>query len=76
MTLCGNIRCLALTLDPRPQAVRGSGYFHTVSEMADTSISEVCMAMLLIQKHQGDAADTELDLGDLPIEFNATPASL
>ncbi len=65
-----------LTLDPRPQAVRGSGYFHTVSEMADTSISEVCMAMLLIQKHQGDTADTELDLGDLPIEFNATPANL
>ncbi|MEE8301489.1 MAG: class I SAM-dependent methyltransferase [Candidatus Tectomicrobia bacterium] len=63
-----------LTLTPSPQAVRGSGYFHTVSAMADTSIAEVCMAMLLIQKPQGDVANTELDLGDLPIAFNATQA--
>ena len=61
-----------LTLNPSPQAIRGHGYFHTVSEMAETSISEVCMAMLLIQKPQGEAGSTELDLGDLPIEFNAT----
>lgn len=63
-----------LTLDPSPQAVRGTGHFEYVGEFTDTSISEVCYAMLLIQKPQGDAAGTELDLGDLPIEFNATQA--
>ena len=64
-----------LTLDPSPHALRGSGYFAAVSEWADTSISEVCFAILLIQKPQGDAAETKLDLCDLPIEFNATRAT-
>ena len=56
-----------LNLDPRPRALRGTGYFHEVSEMADTPYSQVCMSILLVEK--GDLATTRtiLDLDDLPL---------
>ena len=62
-----------LNLDPRPRALRGTGYFHEVSEMADTPYSQVCMSILLVEK--GDLATTRtiLDLDDLPLEFSAFP---
>ena len=59
-----------LTLEPRPQALRGTGYFHAVSPMARTPHKEVCMTIFLIQKGRPDIADTELDLSDLPLDFS------
>ena len=61
-----------LTLDPSPNALRGTGYFHAVSEMAETPYAEVCMALFLIQKGDGQVTKTELDLGGLPIDFAAS----
>ena len=61
-----------LSLDPSPNALRGTGYFHTVSEMAETPYAEVCMALFLIQKGNGQITQTELDLSGLPIDFAAS----
>ena len=58
-----------LGLDPRPQALRATGYFHTVSPMARIPFSEVCMAIILIQKGDSATDKTLLDVQDLPLEF-------
>ncbi len=63
-----------LGLKPRPLALRGTGYFHTVSPMARIPFSEVCMAILLIQKGNSATDETRLELGDLPLEFAIDPA--
>ena len=60
-----------LDLEPRPRALRGTGYFHEVSEMADTRYSQVCMSILLVEKGNLETTRTELDLDDLPLEFSA-----
>ena len=65
-----------LNLKPRPQALRGTGYFHEVSELADTSYSQVCMSILLVEKGNSATARTKLDLQDLPLEFAVDPALL
>ena len=62
-----------LDLEPRPRALRGTGYFHEVSEMADTRYSQVCMSILLVEKGNLETTQTELDLDDLPLEFSAFP---
>ena len=62
-----------LDLEPRPRALRGTGYFHEVSEMADTCYSQVCMSILLLEKGNLETTQTELDLDDLPLEFSAFP---
>ena len=59
-----------LELDPRPKALRGTGYLHKVSEMAETHFSEVCMTVLLIQKGDSKTVKSEVDLQDLPLEFS------
>ena len=59
-----------LTLEPRPQALRGTGYFHAVSAMARTPHKEVCMTIFLIQKGRPDTTSTEMDLDDLPLDFS------
>ncbi len=59
-----------LSLGPPPQALRGTGYFHTVSPMARTPYSEVCMTIFLLQKGRPDNTKTELDLQDLPLDFS------
>lgn len=59
-----------LSLDPPPRAVRGTGYFHTVSSLASITVPEVCMSMFLIQKGVDDLRTTEVDLKDLPIDFD------
>jgi SAM-dependent methyltransferase len=56
-----------LDLEPRPRALRGTGYFHEVSEMADTCYSQVCMSILLVEKGNLETTQTELDLDDLPL---------
>ena len=66
------INCL-LNLDPRPRALRGTGYFHEVSNMADTRYSQVCMSILLVEKGNSKTTRTVLDLNDLPLEFSAVP---
>jgi len=63
-----------LSLNPRPQALRGTGYFHEVSELADTPFSQVCMSILLVEKGSSATARTKLDLKDLPLEFTVDPA--
>ena len=63
-----------LSLNPRPQALRGTGYFHEVSELADTPYSQVCMSLLLVEKGNSTTARTKLDLQDLPLEFAVNPA--
>ena len=62
-----------LDLEPRPRALRGTGYFHEVSEMADTCYSQVCMSILLVEKGNLETTQTELDLDDIPLEFSAFP---
>ena len=65
-----------LSLEPRPQALRGTGYFHATSPKARTPYSEVCMAIFLLQKWQKrqkghhEPAKTELGLKDLPLDFS------
>ena len=63
-----------LGLEPRPQALRATGYFHTVSPMARIPFSEVCMAILLIQKGNSATDKTLLDIQDLPLDFAIDPA--
>jgi len=59
-----------LELEPRPKALRGTGYFHQVAKEAESTDPEVCMTILLIQKGSREGGETEIDLGDLPIEFS------
>ncbi len=63
-----------LNLNPRPLALRGTGYFHDVSELADTPYTQVCMSILLVEKGSSATARTKLDLQDLPLEFAVDPA--
>ena len=58
-------------LEPKPAALRGTGYFHDVSDAARTPYSQVCMTILLVEKGLPGNAKTELDLEGLPIEFDA-----
>ena len=60
-----------LGLDPKPKAIRGTGYFHEVAKEAHTPFKEACMSILLIQKGDVGTTITELDLENLPIEFSA-----
>ena len=60
-----------LQLDPKPKALRGTGYFHQVAKEAETPHDEVCMSLFLIQKGDQRVEQTTIDLGDLPIEFSA-----
>ena len=60
-----------LQLDPKPKALRGTGYFHQVAKEAETPHGEVCMSLFLIQKGDQRVEQTTIDLGDLPIEFSA-----
>ena len=62
-----------LGLAPRPQALRGTGYFHDITPLAVTPFSKVCMTMFLIQKGNSGTINTELELEDLPLEFNIGP---
>ncbi len=62
-----------LGLQPRPQALRGTGYFHTVSPMARIPFTEVCMTILLIQKGSSATEKTLTDLKDLPLDFAIDP---
>jgi SAM-dependent methyltransferase len=59
-----------LQLEPKPKALRGTGYFHQVAEEAVTPYGEVCMTMLLVQKGGSEDGATVIDLHDLPIEFS------
>ncbi len=58
-----------LQLDPKPKALRGTGYFHSLAKEAESTISEACMTILLIQKGDTAGGATEINLEDLPIEF-------
>ena len=60
-----------LQLDPKPKALRGTGYFHQVAKEAETPHDEVCMSLFLIQKGDQRVEQTTIDMGDLPIEFSA-----
>jgi len=64
-----------LQLNPKPAALRGTGYFHEVAKEAteaDTLSEDVCMTVLLLQKGGHDGVPTILDLKDLPIEFSVS----
>lgn len=59
-----------LRLEPKPKALRGTGYFHQVAKEAESANGQVCMTLLLVQKGGLDDLATEIDLGDLPIKFS------
>ena len=59
-----------LQLEPKPKALRGTGYFHQVAKEAEPTGSEPCMTILLLQKGAPGNGSTVLDLDDLPIEFS------
>ena len=61
-----------LQLDPKPKALRGTGYFHPVAKEADPLDSEICMTILLLEKGDATGAQTVFDLDDLPIQFSLT----
>jgi SAM-dependent methyltransferase len=61
-----------LQLDPKPKALRGTGYFHPVAKEADPLDSEICMTILLLEKGDATGAQTVFDLDDLPIQFSVT----
>jgi SAM-dependent methyltransferase len=61
-----------LQLDPKPKALRGTGYFHPVAKEADPLDSEICMTILLLEKWDATGAQTVFDLDDLPIQFSFT----
>lgn len=63
-----------LGLEPKPKALRGTGYFHQVAKEADPLAGDICMTVLLIQKGAPDGGPTTIDLGDLPIEFSISGA--
>jgi len=59
-----------LQLEPKPKALRGTGYFHQVAKEAKSTDGEVCMTILLVQKGSREVGATVIDLDDLPIEFS------
>jgi hypothetical protein len=59
-----------LRLKPKPKALRGTGYFHQIATEVESSKAEVCMTILLVQKGSTENGATEIDLGDLPIDFS------
>lgn len=59
-----------LQLEPKPKALRGTGYFHQVAKEAESTQSDVCMTILLVQKGSREGGQTEIDLDGLPIEFS------
>jgi SAM-dependent methyltransferase len=61
-----------LQLDPKPKALRGTGYFHPVAKEADPLDSEICMTILLLEKGDATGGQTVFDLEDLPIQFSFT----
>ena len=63
-----------LRLEPKPKALRGTGYFHQVAKEAESSNGPVCMTVLLVQKGDHDEEATVIDLRDLPIEFSVSGA--
>ena len=70
----GKVIEFLLNLGPCPRALRGTGYFHEVSNMADTQYYRVCMSILLVEKGNVETTRTEMDLNDLPLEFSAFPS--
>ena len=73
MSDADEVMSFLLNLNPRPQALRGTGYFHDISELADTPYSRVCMSILLLEKGSSGTARTKLDLQDLPLDFTVDP---
>ena len=63
-----------LQLEPKPKALRGTGYFHQVADEAVTPNDEVCMTIFLVQKGGPEDGATVIDLDDLPIEFSVDKA--
>ena len=61
-----------LRLKPKPKALRGTGYFHEMAKEVALVEADVCMTMLLVQKGSAENGATEIDLGDLPIEFSVS----
>ena len=59
-----------LRLDPKPKALRGTGYFHRLAKEAESSNAEACMTVLLVQKGGRKNGATVIDLDGLPIEFS------
>jgi len=47
-----------MNLTPAPREIRGYGYYHAVSEMAVTSLQEVCMTTLCLGKVSVGASET------------------
>lgn len=61
-----------LRLEPKPKALRGTGYFHQLAKEAESSNAEACMTILLVQKGSQDGGETVIDLDGLPIEFSVS----
>ena len=59
-----------LRMKRKPKALRGTGYFHQIATEVESSKAEVCMTILLVQKGSTENGATEIDLGDLPIDFS------
>ncbi|MCH8989037.1 MAG: class I SAM-dependent methyltransferase [Chloroflexi bacterium] len=62
-----------LRLEPKPKALRGTGYFHRLAKEAESD-AEVCMAILLVQKGGRENGSTVIDTEDLPIDFSISGA--
>ena len=65
---------ITLRLDPKPKALRGTGYFHRLAKEAESSNAEACMTVLLVQKGGRKNGPTVIDLDGLPIEFSISGA--
>ena len=63
-----------LQLEPKPKALRGTGYFHQVAKEAESANGQVCMTILLVQKGGQENGATVIDLDDLPIAFSISRA--
>ena len=57
-----------LQLEPKPKALRGTGYFHPVAKEAESTDGDVCMTILLVQKGRRECGPTVIDLDGLTIE--------
>ena len=62
-----------LRLEPKPKALRGTGYFHRLAKEAESD-AEVCMAILLVQKGGRQNGSTVIDTEGLPIDFSISEA--
>ena len=62
-----------LQLEPKPKALRGTGYFHRLADEAESN-GEACMTILLVQKGGQENGVTVIDLDDLPIAFSISGA--